>query len=94
MPRPTSTYTVFVKAFREAQGDTLPDRRYQPYDLRRGFAVGCVLAGVTRSRRLKYLGHKPKDIQDLYEAEAEDIKRIKKDGTLLRRHFGKPPRLR
>jgi hypothetical protein len=90
---PVSSYSVFVKAFRGVQKDTPANKRSQPYDLRRGFAVGCVLAGLTRSRRMTYLGHSFGNVQDRYEQEAEDITQIKKDCTTLRRFFGKPPKI-
>lgn len=93
MPQASTTYFGFAKAFRLAQADVPAKERFQPYDLRRGFAVACVRAGITRSRRMGYMGHvQTSNVQDLYEQEAEHEHWLKADRTKLRRHFGKPPR--
>jgi len=92
MPRASTTYFGFAKAFRLAQADVASKERFQPYDLRRGFAVACVRAGITRSRRMGYMGHvQTSNVQDLYEQEAEHEQWLKADRTKLRRHFGRPP---
>jgi hypothetical protein len=95
MPRATTTYFGFAKVFRLAQADVPVAKRFQPYDLRRGFAVACVRAGLTRSRRMGYMGHvQTSNVQDLYEQEAQSEEWLKADRTKLRRHFGKPPHFR
>lgn len=92
MPRATTSYSVFVKALRGAQEDTPAAKRYQPYDLRRGFAVAMVKAGLTRSRRLLYLGHEQEsNQQNRYEQEAEDRDERVADAKVLRRYLGRPP---
>ncbi len=53
------------KAFREALEDVADD--LVPYDGRRTFAHWMEEAGIPRTRRRIYLGHKVKDVTDLYE---------------------------
>jgi hypothetical protein len=53
------------KAFRTALEDV--DETLVPYDGRRTFAHWLEEAGVPRTRRRIYLGHKVKDVTDLYE---------------------------
>jgi hypothetical protein len=43
------------------------DRKVQPYDLRRCFARWMESAGITRARRIAYMGHAAGDITSLYE---------------------------
>lgn len=53
------------KAFRVALQSAAPD--LVPYDGRRTFAHWLEMAGVPRTRRRLYLGHKVADVTDLYE---------------------------
>lgn len=93
MPVPEHNYNQFAKAFRESQRDLSEHEQRQPYDLRRSFASGCSIAGITRARRMYYTGHAAQDVQDKYEREhleQEPEKRIA-DAEALRLYFGPPP---
>lgn len=62
----------------------------QPYDLRRTFAHWMDLAGIPRTRRMLYMGHKQKDVTDLYERH-EVTAFLKGDATKLRKHLHSAP---
>src|SRR6185437_4178861 len=52
----------FEQALAEATGGLV-----QPYDLRRTFANWMETAGILRTRRKAYMGHRPSDVTDGYE---------------------------
>ncbi len=65
------------------------------YDLRRTFTNWMEAAGIVRTRRKLYLGHKAGDVTDLYERH-EVAGFLVEDGAKLRHYLGvgDPPRMR
>ena len=79
---PQKPYRAFLEALETASGETV-----QPYDLRRTFAHWMELAGIPRTRRRLYMGHKAGDVTDLYEQH--DVERyLKEDGEKMRDFLG------
>jgi integrase len=79
---PSRKYKPFLEALGEASGE-----KVQPYDLRRSFAHWMELAGIPRTRRKLYLGHKVEDVTDLYERH--DVERfLVEDADKLRAFLG------
>ena len=79
--RPTLTYAGFNSA-----------RRYRNvshtlYDARRTYAHWLEMAGIPRSRRHAYMGHKTRDVLDLYEDHGPLVY-VKDDAQKLRKLLG------
>ena len=60
--KPTTLQPAFARALKKCTAGAV-----QPYDGRRSFATWMEAAGIDRTRRRLYLGHKEKDVTDLYE---------------------------
>jgi integrase len=83
--RPTRKYRAFLVALEQATKETV-----RPYDLRRTFAHSMELAGIPRTRRELYMGHRARDVLDLYERH--DVERfLVEDGDKLRAYLGDLP---
>jgi hypothetical protein len=65
------------------------DRHVQPYDLRRCFARWMESAGITRARRIAYMGHAAGDVTSLYERHEIDAHLIA-DAVKMRAWVGLP----
>jgi hypothetical protein len=63
----------------------------QPYDFRRSYARWCEDAGVPRTRRRLYLGHRAGDVTDLYERH-EIAEYLTSDAAALRAYVARPSR--
>jgi len=79
--QPQYLYAAFRKA--------LSKHGLQPYDGRRTFARWLEEAGVPRTRRRIYLGHKTRDVTDLYEDSEIDTDRLREDATAVRKYLRK-----
>lgn len=81
--------TIHERTFTDKLRDRT-SRFIQPYDLRRTFAHWMEEAGIPRSRRILYMGHKAKDVTDLYERQ--DVERfLKEDANRLRSYLNLSP---
>jgi integrase len=77
------------KKFREELRTTAPD--VTPRTARKSFAAWMEQAGIQRTRRRRYLGHKRHDVTDVYEDfPVESF--LDQDLRALRRHLGVLPR--
>jgi hypothetical protein len=79
--RPQYQYQAFRKA--------LSKHGLAPYDGRRTFAKWLEESGVPRTRRRIYLGHKTRDVTDLYEDSEIDTDRLREDATAVRKYLRK-----
>lgn len=80
--RPTRKYRRFLIAL-----DNASEKTVKPYDLRRTFAHWMEMAGIPRTRRRMYMGHRVADITELYERH--DVTTfLQKDGERLREYLG------
>ena len=77
------------KKFREALQAVAPD--VTPRTARKSYAAWLEQAGIPRTRRRRYLGHKRQDVTDVYEDFPVETF-IEQDRQLLRRHVGRVPR--
>ena len=76
------------KKFREALQEIAPD--VTPRTARKSYAAWMEQAGIPRTRRRRYLGHKRQDVTDIYEDfPVESF--LNADRQLLRTHVGKAP---
>ena len=72
---------------RQAFEDRLAEQTggaFKPYDLRRTFVNWLEEAGVKRTRRRIYLGHKVRDVTDLYE-DHDVTQFLREDAKVVRR---------
>ncbi|MCZ6918824.1 MAG: hypothetical protein O7I93_18765, partial [Gemmatimonadetes bacterium] len=85
--RPTpETPGGFAKALVKATGGAVV-----PYDGRRTFMHWMEEAGITRTRRKLYMGHRAKDVSDLYERH-DLAAYLDSDAELLRKYLGEQRR--
>lgn len=77
------------KKFREALQAVAPD--LTPRTARKSYAAWMEQAGIPRTRRRRHLGHRRRDVTDIYEDfPVESF--LRQDGTVLRRYLRKLPR--
>jgi integrase len=78
------------KKFREDLQKVAPD--VTPRTARKSYAAWLEQAGIARTRRRRYLGHKRQDVTDIYEDfPVEQF--LEEDRQTLRRYIGSVPRI-
>jgi integrase len=87
--QPIAVPTISREAFKQRL-EHRTKKRVSPYDFRRTFARWMESAGVTRARRVSYMGHAAGDVTSLYERSEIDAHLVA-DAAKLRTWLGMEP---
>ncbi len=87
--QPIAVPRITREAFRQRL-EHRTSKRVSPYDFRRTFARWMESAGITRARRIAYMGHQGGDVTSLYE-RSEITAYLEQDAKALREWLGIEP---
>jgi integrase len=82
----TETQNGFAQALRKVRTDV------RPYDARKTFAHRMEEAGISRSRRMKYMGHQVGDVTEIYE-QVELARFLEEDADRMKAYLGENMKL-
>lgn len=81
--RPATKRQAFYQALRAASGETV-----SPYDCRRSYAQWLDLARIPQFRQSYYLGHGPKNLDQLYQRMRASAQHLREDAAALEQLVG------